>query len=91
MRVDLFDFELPDERIALRPAVPRDSARLLTVDPHTKPPLADRSVGDLADLLDPGDVLVFNDTRVIPAQLEGSRIRGDSVVPVSVTLHMRTA
>jgi S-adenosylmethionine:tRNA ribosyltransferase-isomerase len=90
MRVDLFDFELPDERIALRPANPRDSARLLTVDPDSVPELADRSVGDLADLLDPGDVLVFNDTKVIPAQLEGARIRGDSVVPVSVTLHMRT-
>jgi S-adenosylmethionine:tRNA ribosyltransferase-isomerase len=90
MRVDIFDFELPDERIALRPAVPRDSARLLTVDPKASPALADRRVGDLADLLDAGDVLVFNDTKVIPAQLEGSRVRGDSIVPVSVTLHMRT-
>ena len=90
MRVDLFDFELPDQRIALRPAVPRDSARLLTVNPNIAPELADRSVRDLADLLDPGDVLVFNDTKVIPAQLEGTRVRGESVVPVSVTLHMRT-
>lgn len=89
MRVDLFDFELPDERIALRPANPRDSARLLTVDPHSVPQLADRRMSDLPDLLDPGDVLVFNDTKVIPAQLEGTRLRGDSVVPVSVTLHMR--
>jgi S-adenosylmethionine:tRNA ribosyltransferase-isomerase len=91
MRVDLFDFELPDERIALRPAFPRDSARLLTIDPNASPELADRSVRDLVDLLALGDVLVFNDTKVIPAQLEGSRIRGESVVPVSVTLHMRTS
>jgi S-adenosylmethionine:tRNA ribosyltransferase-isomerase len=90
MRVDLFDFDLPDERIALRPAVPRDSARLLDIDPGRSPATIDRSVSDLADLLDAGDVLVFNDTKVIPAQLEGRRIRGDSAVAVSVTLHMRT-
>lgn len=90
MRVDLFDFELPDERIALRPASPRDSARLLAVDPNAEPQLADRVVRELPDFLDPGDVLVFNDTKVIPAQLEGVRIRGESMVPVSVTLHMRT-
>ena len=89
MRVDIFDFELPDERIALRPAHPRDSARLLAIDPNVSPELTDRSVGDLADLLDAGDVMVFNDTKVIPAQLEGMRVRGDSSVPVSVTLHMR--
>ena len=96
MRVDLFDFELPDERIALRPADPRDSARLLVVDPNGPQTLADRSVGDLADLLEPGDALVFNDTKVIPAQLEGIRRRegpdGAGVtVPVSATLHMREA
>jgi S-adenosylmethionine:tRNA ribosyltransferase-isomerase len=90
MRVDLFDFDLPDERIALRPATPRDSARLLAVDPNATPPLSDRIVRDLPDLMNPGDVLVFNDTKVIPAQLEGMRIREESVVPVSVTLHMRT-
>jgi S-adenosylmethionine:tRNA ribosyltransferase-isomerase len=90
MRVDLFDFDLPDERIALRPAAPRDSARLLAIDPNATPEFADRTVRDLPDLLDPGDVLVFNDTKVIPAQLEGIRIRGDNIVPVSVTLHMRT-
>jgi len=89
MRVDLFDFELPDERIALRPASPRDSARLLAVDPNASSVLEDRVVSDLPDLLNPGDVLVFNDTKVIPAQLEGTRIREDSTVPVSVTLHMR--
>lgn len=91
MRVDIFDFDLPDERIALRPASPRDSARLLVVDPDGEPELADRSVHDLADLLDPGDVLVFNDTKVIPAQLEGSRIRSENTVSVSVTLHMRVS
>lgn len=89
MRVDIFDFELPDERIALRPATPRDCARLLDVDPNRSPPWIDRSVADLADLLDAGDILVFNDTKVIPAQLEGRRVRDDSAVAVSVTLHMR--
>ncbi len=84
MRVDDFDFELPEERIALRPAVPRDAARLLVVRPGAD--LADRHVGDLTDLLRPGDVLVFNDTKVIPAQLQGRRRRGDSVLDVSVTL-----
>ena len=82
MRVDLFDFELPAERIALRPAKPRDSARLLLVDGDQ---LADRVVTDLPDLLQPGDVLVFNDTRVIPAQLEGRR--GEA--SIGATLHKR--
>ncbi|QAY75916.1 tRNA preQ1(34) S-adenosylmethionine ribosyltransferase-isomerase QueA [Sphingosinicella sp. BN140058] len=82
MRVDLFDFELPPERIALRPAEPRDSARLLLVRPDG---LADHSVADLPQLLRPGDVLVFNDTRVIPAQLEGRR--GDA--RIGATLHKR--
>ncbi|MBL0372878.1 tRNA preQ1(34) S-adenosylmethionine ribosyltransferase-isomerase QueA [Rhizobium sp. KVB221] len=91
MRVDLFDFDLPDERIALRPAEPRDSARLLVVDPNSTTELTDGHVRDLVTLLLPGDVLVFNDTKVIPAQLEGTRIRGDNIVPVSATLHMRTA
>ena len=82
MRVDLFDFDLPPERIALRPARPRDSARMLLVD---KGDLSDRSVLDLPDILRPGDVLVFNDTRVIPAQLEG--MRGEA--RVGATLHKR--
>jgi S-adenosylmethionine:tRNA ribosyltransferase-isomerase len=82
MRVDAFDFELPPERIALRPASPRDSARLLVVRPGG---LEDRSVGDLPGLLRPGDVLVFNDTKVIPAQLEGRR--GEA--RVGATLHKR--
>ncbi len=82
MKVDLFDFDLPTERIALRPASPRDSARLLAVTPGD---LADRGVGDLPALLNPGDLLVFNDTRVIPAQLEGRR--GDA--RIGATLHKR--
>ena len=88
MRVELFDFDLPDERIALRPANPRDSARLLRVGADGT--LADLSVGDLADLLEPGDALVFNDTRVIPAQLEGFRIRDENRQRISATLHMRS-
>ena len=88
MRVDLFDFDLPDDRIALRPANPRDSARLLRVDAEGD--LADLSVNQLADLLEPGDALVFNDTKVIPAQLEGFRIRDDNQQRISATLHMRS-
>jgi S-adenosylmethionine:tRNA ribosyltransferase-isomerase len=87
MRVDLFDFDLPEERIALRPAEPRDSARLLVVRPGEG--LADRTVRDLPDLLMPGDALVFNDTKVIPARLNGIRRRGDAVAHVEATLHMR--
>ena len=90
MRVDLFDFDLPDDNIALRPASPRDTARLLVVDPKSDT-LQDRQVRDLADLLQPGDALVFNDTKVIPAQLEGIRMRGDNHSTVSATLHMRIA
>jgi S-adenosylmethionine:tRNA ribosyltransferase-isomerase len=74
MRTDLFDFELPAERIALRPASPRDSARLLVVHPGLEPECEDRAVRDLADLLAPGDQLVVNDTKVIPAALHGRRI-----------------
>jgi len=89
MKVDLFDFDLPEDRIALRPADPRDTARLLVVKPGEK--LADRTVRDLPSLLRAGDVLVFNDTKVIPAQLRGLRRRGDNVAQVEATLHMRTA
>src|SRR5688572_5679330 len=90
MRVDLFDFNLPDENIALRPVSPRDSARMLVVQPDRLPQLDDRHVPDLMSLLNPGDALVFNDTKVIPAQLEGQREReGGSELPVSATLHMR--
>jgi len=89
MRVDLFDFDLPEERIALRPAAPRDSARLLAVRPDGEPRLEDRSVRDLPDLLRAGDVLVFNDTKVIPARLHGLRARGESTARVEVLLHKR--
>ncbi len=82
MKVDQFDFDLPADRIALRPARPRDAARMLVVDGAR---LSDRRVSDLADLLRPDDVLVFNDTRVIPAQLDGRR--GEA--SVGVTLHKR--
>lgn len=88
MRVDLFDFDLPEERIALRPASPRDSARLLVVDPRVEA-FQDETVGHLADYLRPGDALVFNDTKVIPAQLEGVRQRDGNESTVSATLHMR--
>lgn len=88
MRVDLFDFDLPDERIALRPVEPRDQARLLRVRPGE--PLEDHNVCDLPDFLQPGDALVFNDTKVIPAQLEGFRERDGNVSQISATLHMRT-
>ena len=83
MRVDLFDFHLPPENIALRPARPRDAARMLVVDGHA--PFADRIVRDLPGLLRAGDVLVFNDTRVIPAQLEGRR----GAARIGATLHKR--
>jgi S-adenosylmethionine:tRNA ribosyltransferase-isomerase len=76
MRVDLFDFDLPDELIAQRPASPRDSARLLDVAPDR---LHDRSVRDLPRLLKRGDLLVFNDTKVIPARLFGTRRSGGEV------------
>ncbi len=87
MRVDLFDFDLPEERIALRPVEPRDSARLLKVVPGAPP--EDLTVRDLPSLLRSGDVLVFNDTKVIPAQLKGVRRRGEATAQVEATLHMR--
>jgi S-adenosylmethionine:tRNA ribosyltransferase-isomerase len=83
MRVGLFDFALPPELIALRPARPRDSARMLVV-PGAEP-FQDRTVRDLPQILRRGDVLVFNDTRVIPAQLEG--MRGEA--RIGATLHKR--
>ncbi|TPN88188.1 tRNA preQ1(34) S-adenosylmethionine ribosyltransferase-isomerase QueA [Mesorhizobium sp. CU3] len=89
MRVDLFDFDLPEERIALRPAEPRDGARLLVVRPGEA--LQDRIVNELPALLREGDVLVFNDTKVIPAQLKGIRKRGEAQAQVEATLHMRVA
>ena len=87
MRLSDFDFDLPESLIALRPAVPRDAARLLVVSPPGQ--LDDRLVSDLPALLRPGDAIVFNDTRVIPARLNGTRERDGSVVGVEATLHRR--
>jgi S-adenosylmethionine:tRNA ribosyltransferase-isomerase len=89
MRVDLFDFDLPDDRIALRPQTPRDAARMLVVQPGAEPPFVDRVVRDLPDLLRPGDALVLNDTRVIPARLFGLRARGEATARVEIMLHKR--
>ncbi|MFZ5670058.1 MAG: tRNA preQ1(34) S-adenosylmethionine ribosyltransferase-isomerase QueA [Pseudomonadota bacterium] len=95
MRVADFDFDLPEDRIALRPAAPREAAKLLLVRPGES--LMDLTVGDLPALLAPGDALVFNDTRVIPARLEGRREAraeggGDGrPVAVEATLHRRLA
>jgi S-adenosylmethionine:tRNA ribosyltransferase-isomerase len=93
MRVDLFDFDLPPERIALRPAVPRDAARMLVV--RGVEGLEDRGVADLPAMLRAGDCLVFNDTRVIPAQLEGVRAprpgdgQDNGGARIGATLHKR--
>ncbi|HYE46116.1 MAG TPA: tRNA preQ1(34) S-adenosylmethionine ribosyltransferase-isomerase QueA [Caulobacter sp.] len=89
MLVSDFDFDLPEDRIALRPASPRESAKLLVVRPGEG--LEDRTVGDLPDLLRAGDALVFNDTRVIPARLFGVRHRDDLEVRVEAILHRRLA
>ncbi|MEP3051286.1 MAG: tRNA preQ1(34) S-adenosylmethionine ribosyltransferase-isomerase QueA [Erythrobacter sp.] len=85
MRVDLFDFDLPQELIALRPARPRDAARMLFAQGNDG--IHDLGVRDLPALLRAGDVLVFNDTRVIPAQLEGRRAGGEA--KIGATLHKR--
>ena len=87
MLVSEFDFDLPEDRIALHPAEPRDSARMLVVRPGE--PLLDGHVTDLLDILRPGDVLVVNDTKVLPAELKGTRIRGDNRSSVSFNLHKR--
>jgi S-adenosylmethionine:tRNA ribosyltransferase-isomerase len=89
MRVDLFDFDLPDERIALRPARPRDSARLLVVGPDGQ--LQDRRARDLPELMRAGDALVVNDTKVLAVELRGERHRGENAAQVSVTLIKREA
>ncbi len=87
MRVSDFDFELPPERIALRPATPRDTAKLLVVRPGL---LEDRTIRDLPSLLRRGDVLVFNNTKVIPAALSGHRVgRGGTAPKIEALLHMR--
>ncbi len=82
MRVDLFDFELPEDRIALRPATPRDAAKMLVLEGDA---MRDAVVRDLPSLLRAGDCLVFNDTKVIPAQLEGLR----GAARIGATLHKR--
>jgi S-adenosylmethionine:tRNA ribosyltransferase-isomerase len=87
--VSLFDFELPEELIALRPAAPRDAARLLVVRPGGEPELEDRRVAELPDLLAPGDALVVNATRVLPARLHALRWRGEAVARVEILLHQR--
>lgn len=87
MLVSEFDFELPTDRIALHPVSPRDAARMLVVRPGE--PLEDRHVTDLLDILKPGDVLVVNDTRVLPAELSGTRVRGDVRAKVAFNLHKR--
>lgn len=97
MRTDLFDFVLPDSLIALYPAEPRDSARLLVVHPvkgscaREDADLADKTVRDLPSLLRPGDALVFNDTKVIPAALSGVRLRGDIRANVDFNLTKRVS
>src|SRR5262245_46604996 len=90
MRTDLFDFELPADRIALRPASPRDSARLLVVRPGETAGLEDRTISDLPRLLRAGDCLVVNDSKVIAARLVGRRIgRGSTEPLIEATLHKR--
>ncbi|HEY7851594.1 MAG TPA: tRNA preQ1(34) S-adenosylmethionine ribosyltransferase-isomerase QueA [Caulobacteraceae bacterium] len=87
MKLADFDFDLPEDRIALRPASPRDAARLLEVQAGGA--LADRRVCDLPGLLRPGDSVVFNDTRVIPARLSGVRERDGNIARIEATLHKR--
>jgi len=90
MRTDLFDFELPPDRIALRPAAPRDAARLLVVTPGGTRELDDRTIRELPGLLRPGDCLVVNDSKVIAARLSGRRMgRGTTEPAIEATLHKR--
>src|SRR5437899_8364769 len=90
MRTALFDFELPPDRIAVRPGVPREAARFLVVRPGGTPEREDRGVADLPDLLRRGDALVVNDTKVIAARLRGRRIgRGAMEPAIEATLHQR--
>ena len=87
MDVSLFDFELPEERIALRPASPRDSARMLVVWPDGR--FEHRSMRDLPDYLEAGDALLVNDTKVIPARLYGQRLREAGPAKIEILLHRR--
>src|SRR5262245_37455812 len=90
MRTALFDFELPPDRVALRPISPRDAAQLLVVRPGRTPEFEDRCMRDLPDLLRAGDTLVVNDTKVIAARLRGRRIGRGAIEPtIEATLHQR--
>jgi S-adenosylmethionine:tRNA ribosyltransferase-isomerase len=89
MRVDEFDFDLPPERIALRPAEPRESARLLVVRGGDRAEIWDSTIVDLPGWLQPGDCLVVNDTKVLPARLTGYRHRKGFSAKIEVTLHKR--
>src|SRR5580698_6559355 len=96
MRTDKFDFALPEDRIALRPAAPRDSARLLVVRPGAPVEREDRTIGDLPSLLRSGDALVVNDTKVMPVNLHGRRLgrgtggdAGDREPAIAATLTRR--
>ncbi len=89
MKTELFEFDLPEDRIALRPVSPRDAARMLVVRPGDQPEFDDCWVRDLANILGPDDCLVFNDTRVIPAALTGIRIRGEHTARIECNLHKR--
>jgi len=87
MRTDLFDFDLPESNIALRPVSPRDAARMLVVAPDQ--PLVDAAVLDLPRYLKAGDQLVVNDTKVIPAQLSGRRVGRETEPRIEATLIKR--
>jgi S-adenosylmethionine:tRNA ribosyltransferase-isomerase len=87
MDVSLFDFELPEAQIALRPLCPRDSARLMVVEPDGA--IAHRTIRDLPDYLEAGDALLVNDTRVIPARLHGHRLRDGLTARIEILLHRR--
>ena len=83
MKLSDFDFELPEALIATRPARPRSSARLLLAKGDQ---ISDHHVRDLVEIFQPGDVLVLNNTKVIPARLSGTRRRGEAVAKVEITL-----
>ncbi len=89
MRTDLFDFDLPDDRVALRPVTPRDAARMLVVRPGDRAEFEDHGVRDLPELLRPGDALVVNDTKVIPARLMGRRLGRGAEARIEATLVKR--
>ena len=87
MDVSLFDFELPEAQIALRPVVPRDSARLMVV--HGDGRIEHRRITDLPHYLRSGDALLVNDTKVIPARLYGQRLREAGPARIEILLHRR--